>query len=268
MVDKRAFICSQTSDEKPILQEFPFASIAMATISNSGHGPNNEDAAGVFTFADRSGVSIVADGAGGLPAGAAASQQMINAIQQAARSFKKNNNKTAREVVIDSIFKANRRILNKKNGSGSTVAIVLFENNKVQPIYVGDSVIIITGQRGRIKYINFPHSPIGFLYRGGIGVSNPKQLAQFSHVVSNLLGTQEMFIELGSPFPLSKNDTVLVCSDGLSDIVETRNIVDLIRTGTLEQAANKLFNKINELITTKFLEHDDITFCLLRRNNQ
>lgn len=266
MVNKHTLICSQTSYDKPILQDFSFASVAMATISNSGHGPNNEDAAGVFAFTDQSGIAIVADGAGGLPAGGAASKQMINVINQAIKSLQSNNGTTPREIVIDSIFKANKKILNKKNGSGSTVAIALIENNKVQPIYVGDSVIIVTGQRGRIKYINFPHSPIGFLYRGGIGVSNPKQLAQFSHVVSNLLGTQEMFIELGSSISLSKHDTVLVCSDGLSDIIETRDIIELIRTGTLERAANRLFEKVKELIATKYLEHDDITFCLLRRN--
>lgn len=267
MVKKRALICPQSTSDAPLIHEFDFASVALATITNSGHGPNNEDAVAAFSIDKQAGLVAVADGAGGLPAGAAASLQSIEVINRATKSSKIKAAKSIRETVIESIFSANKKVLSKKNGSGSTLASVLLDKNKVQAIYVGDSIIIIAGQKGRIKYINFPHSPIGYLYRAGIGVNDPKQLAQFSHIVSNLLGTQEMFIEIGPTVPLNKNDTVLVCSDGLSDIMITKDIVELIRSGTLEQAATNLLDKIKHLIQSKYIEHDDITFCLARRNH-
>ena len=267
MVNNRAVICPQSTSEHPLLQQLAFASVAVATITNVGHGPNNEDAAAVFAIDQDKGIAAVADGAGGLPAGAAASQQIIDTINRASRSFKKKKALSLREAAIDCIFSANRKILRKKNGSGSTVAMMLVEKNKVQPIYVGDSILIVTGRHGKIKYINFPHSPIGYLYRGGIGVNDPKQLAALNHIVSNLLGTQEMYIEIGPLLTLNKKDTVLLCSDGLSDIMVTKDIVNLIRSGTLEQAASALLNKIKHITQSKFAEHDDITFCLLRRSD-
>lgn len=267
MVNDRALICPQATSEQPMLRELSFASVAVATVSNVGHGPNNEDATGAFEFDQRAGIAVVADGAGGLPAGAAASQYTIDLINRAAKSFKNKPMQSLREAAINSIYSANKKILNKKNGSGSTIAMTLVEKNKVQPVFVGDSIIIVTGQRGKIKYINFPHSPIGYLYRGGIGVNDPNQLAALRHIVSNLLGSQEMYIEIGPEVTLNKNDTVLLCSDGLSDIMVTRDIVKLIRAGTLEQAANELLAKIKHITQNKFAEHDDITFCLLRRNS-
>lgn len=266
MVNDRGLICPQSTSEKPLFQEFPFASVAIATVSNHGHGPNNEDAAAAFLFNLQSGIAVVADGAGGLPAGAATSSQIIKLLHREAKSFETDNDKSIRETALDCLFAANKKILNKKNGSGSTIALVLLEKNKVQPVFVGDSIIIVTGQRGKIKYINFPHSPIGYLYRGGIGIRDPKQLAAFNHIVSNLIGTQEMYVEVGPTISLNKNDTVLLCSDGLSDIMITKDIVNLIRSGTLEKAANSLLENIIHLTQNKYIEHDDITFCLLRRN--
>ena len=266
MVKHRSVICPLSSSEQPLLQELSFASVALATVSNVGHSPNNEDAAAVFAFDQETGIALLADGAGGLPAGAAASQHVIDTMQQTAKSFNKRKVRSLREAAIDSVFSANKKILNKKNGSGTTIAMMLIDKNKFQPLFVGDSILLVTDRQGKIKYINFPHSPIGYLYRGGIGVDDPNQLAAFTHIVSNLLGTQEMYIEIGPELPLNKTDTVLLCSDGLSDIMATKDIVDLIRSGTLQHAATNLLAEINRLIETRYAEHDDITFCLLRRN--
>ncbi len=51
------------------------------------------------------------------------------------------------------------------------------------------------------------------------------------HLVSNVVGTDDMRIELGPPLKLARYDTVLLASDGLLDNLYTDEIVELIRKG-------------------------------------
>ena len=60
------------------------------------------------------------------------------------------------------------------------------------------------------------------------------------HVVSNVIGSSEMKIEIGTSVELAPRDTVLVASDGVFDNLHVAETVEYIRKGRLTDAADRL----------------------------
>ena len=60
------------------------------------------------------------------------------------------------------------------------------------------------------------------------------------HLVSNMVGSSDMRIEVGSPILLASRDTALLATDGLFDNVHPDEIVEIVRAGPLERAAAAL----------------------------
>jgi serine/threonine protein phosphatase PrpC len=90
------------------------------------------------------------------------------------------------------------------------------------------------------------------------------------HLVSNLVGSAEMRIEVGSPLELAPLDTVLLASDGLFDNLLQPEIVDEIRVKPLEQVARTLAeaaaSRMDEPAQGQPSKPDDLTFLLYRRS--
>jgi serine/threonine protein phosphatase PrpC len=88
-------------------------------------------------------------------------------------------------------------------------------------------------------------------------------------VVSNLVGQNDMRIELGSTLALSDHDTVVLASDGLFDNLSPPEIVDIVRKGPLGEAANHLRDAAMGRMQAKEpgapSKPDDLTFLLYRR---
>lgn len=47
-------------------------------------------------------------------------------------------------------------------GAATTIAIIEYHAGTVRPYHVGDSMILVTGLRGRVHYQSVSHSPVGF----------------------------------------------------------------------------------------------------------
>jgi serine/threonine protein phosphatase PrpC len=88
------------------------------------------------------------------------------------------------------------------------------------------------------------------------------------HLVSNLLGTQDMRIELGATVALAPRDTVVLASDGLSDNLHLDEIVDCVRKGPLHQAVDELAalgkKRMEAPAEGSPSKPDDLTFIAIR----
>ena len=60
------------------------------------------------------------------------------------------------------------------------------------------------------------------------------------HLISNLVGSTDMRVEVRTDFSLSPHDTILLASDGLFDNVRLDEIVEIVRAGNPEVATRKL----------------------------
>jgi len=81
----------------------------------------NEDSCALIPFDSRSGILVVADGAGGLPSGGKASEITIAAMRSALRSAAKRQGEL-RSAVLDGIEAANRGVMGLGVGAATTLA--------------------------------------------------------------------------------------------------------------------------------------------------
>ena len=199
----------------------------------------NEDAAAVVPAAEHAAVLVVADGMGGSPAGQRASalavEEMVAALREAAP-----DEPNLRAAVLNGIENANRAICELGVGAASTLAVAEVWGDTVRPYHVGDSMILVVGQRGKVKLQTVSHSPVGYAVEAGLVERKEALFHEDLHLVSNLLGTPEMHIEMGPLLKLAPRDTVLVSSDGLTDNLHRDEIAGIIRKGPLADANGRL----------------------------
>jgi serine/threonine protein phosphatase PrpC len=228
----------------------------------------NEDAAAVVPAAEHAAVLVVADGMGGSPAGQRASalavEELVAALREAAP-----DEPNLRAAVLNGIENANRAICELGVGAASTLAVAEVWGDTVRPYHVGDSMILVVGQRGKVKLQTVSHSPVGYAVESGMLDAAEAMHHEDRHVVSNILGTPQMRIEVGSPVRLARYDTVLLATDGLLDNLHTEEIIARIRKGPLEQTLGALADDARRRMTApqpgEPSKPDDLTFVLYRR---
>ena len=121
----------------------------------------NEDTVAVIPWGPQACVLVVADGAGGLPAGKRASLAAVNAL---AASLEVALEKTMllRTAVLNGIEAANEAVRELGNGSATTLTVVTIEGALARSYQIGNSEALVVGQRGVVKLQTTAHSPTGF----------------------------------------------------------------------------------------------------------
>jgi serine/threonine protein phosphatase PrpC len=118
--------------------------------------------------------------------------------------------------------------------------LVEIRDRVVRPYHVGDSAILLVGQRGKLKFQTIAHSPIGYAVEAGLIDEKDAIHHDQRHVISNVIGSSEMRIEIGPAIQMAARDTLVLASDGLLDNLLPAEIVDLVRTGPLDKAVDQL----------------------------
>ena len=212
----------------------------------------------------------MADGMGGAACGAAASRVTIESLQKVLKDARPSEF-GYREAILNGIDAANNQIISLAVGAGSTVATVEIFNNTLRPYHVGDSQIVVVGQRGKVKLQTISHSPVGYAVEAGMLDEHEALHHDDRHVISNYLGYPEMRIEIGPSIPLSRYDTVLVASDGLTDNLQLPEKIEIIRKGKLNKISKELVTLCNRRMNKEDPGHpskpDDVSFVLFRRNS-
>jgi serine/threonine protein phosphatase PrpC len=227
----------------------------------------NEDAAAILSFGDDACVLMVADGMGGERAGDRASALAVRSMQEALAEAGRED-WDLRDAILNGIERANRAVRELGVGAASTLAAVEIRNGAMRPYHVGDSTILLVGQRGKLKLQTVAHSPVGFAIEAGFIDETEAMHHEERHIVSNTLGAPDMRIEVGSARRLAPRDTLLLASDGLSDNLHTEEIVERLRVGPLMKAANRLVadagHRMREPTPGQPSKPDDLTFVGFR----
>src|SRR5690606_15877549 len=246
---------------------FAGGSAAVFSARAPGKTSPNEDAAALLPIGSESGVIVIADGIGGGRLGEEAARATIRIVSEAI-SAALESGALLRTGIIDGIERANQAVLDLGVGAGTTIAAVEIQGKTARPYHVGDSVILATGQRGRVKWQSICHSPIGYAIEAGVLAEHEALLHEDRHLVSNVVGSARMRIDLGPLIELAPYDTVLLATDGLADNLRTEEIIDLVRKGPLESASELLIEKTRERMAGAGADEpskpDDLTFVLYR----
>jgi serine/threonine protein phosphatase PrpC len=226
----------------------------------------NEDAAALIPGDAGSAVVAVADGLGGLPSGNVASGL---ALQQLATNVSGRSGDAQREAVLTGIEAANAEVMANGQGGATTIAVVSISADTMRAYHAGDSMILVCGQRGKLKYQSVPHSPVGYAEASGMLDEDSAMFHEERHIVSNMVGTSDMRLEIGPVVSLALHDTVVLGSDGLFDNLFVGEIIELVRKGPLERAGRHLLQAARERMTFaddgRPHKPDDLSFILFRR---
>lgn len=227
----------------------------------------NEDAAALIPVDGDAGILVVADGLGGSPAGEQASclaiRQLVASIREAP-----GDDPSLRAAILNGIENANRAVSELGVGAATTLAVAEIRGHTVRPYHVGDSMILLVGQRGKIKLQTVSHSPVGYALEAGLLDETEAMHHAQRHVVSNVIGTPDMRIEVGSTIEMARYDTLLLASDGLFDNLHTDEIVQRIRKGPLERVMRTLADdcrlRMDSPKEGQPSKPDDLTFVAFR----
>ncbi|MBW2268243.1 MAG: serine/threonine-protein phosphatase [Deltaproteobacteria bacterium] len=226
----------------------------------------NQDAAAVVRIDDDTALLAVADGVGGERGGARAAELAVTTL--ALSVTRRQANASLRGAVLDGFEAANRAVRDSAGSGMTTLAALTVERRSVRPYHVGDSAVLLFGQRGRLKLQTVSHSPVGFALEAGILDEEEAMHHADRHVVSNVLGSPDMRIEIGAARRLAPHDTAVVASDGLFDNMHTEEIVEMARTGTPSEAASRLVDTARRRMQQDGADRpskpDDLTLVLFR----
>lgn len=244
---------------------------AVFSTRSPGKETANEDAAAIIPVPPDSAILAVADGLGGGPSGQHASGLALHSLEKSIQQAVAEG-AMLRTAILNGLEEANRAIHSLGIGAATTIAVVEVQQTSVRPYHVGDSMILIVGQRGKIKLQTTSHSPVGFAVEAGLLDRQEAMYHEDRHLVSNVIGTPEMKIEIGPTVRLAPRDTVLLASDGLFDNLHLEEIVQRVRKGELRAAAGRLAEDAMRRMTfpgeNQPSKPDDLTFVLFRSHPQ
>jgi protein phosphatase len=224
--------------------------LEVAAVSNIGRvRHNNQDA---FRIDVEHGVVIVADGMGGHKGGEVASRVAADAVL---RGLVANGDSAQAEpsamlgrlgrLVEEANFALFRAVAAapELHGMGTTLVAAVFRNGHIYHAHVGDSRLY-RWRGGLLEPLTRDHSLVQTLLDRG--VFETREQARAAGVGNNILTRglgveQKVEVELGSR-PLEPGDLYLLCSDGLSGMVDDETIADVLaeRGEDLDHAADAL----------------------------
>jgi len=228
----------------------------------------NEDTVAMIPYGPQAAVLIVADGAGGLPAGKRASLAAVTTLVESLQAAMVET-MLLRTAILNGIEMANAAVQDLGNGSATTLTVMTIEGLTVRPYHIGDSEALVVGQRGLIKLQTTAHSPTGFAVEAGFLDEKAALHHEYRHLVSNFLGTTDMRIDVGTEVELKPRDTILLASDGLMDNVHLEEIIERIRKGPLDDAVERVISLANRRMAGASAgqpsKPDDLSLILFRK---
>lgn len=221
----------------------------------------NEDAA--FMDEER-GVFAVADGMGGHLAGEVASAMAVDAVRRMAQE----HGAPGIAVLRDTVLSAHRAILERAqssracSGMGTTLSLLWQGGRYAYIAHVGDSRIYRM-RDGQLEQITQDHSLVAEMVRGGLITPEEARVHPRRNIITRALGTQGD----NTPDLLAADslpgDLWLLCSDGLTGMVEDAEIERVLAAQPLEQAADTLL-----CMALDAGGRDNVTLILYRNNGR
>lgn len=198
---------------------------------------------------------LVADGMGGHKAGDFASRRCAETIVE---QIRQSALKTPVGILEEAISKANDVLYRKSisdaeyEGMGTTVVAAVIAGHDMYVTNVGDSRLYVV--RDKIRQITEDHSLVEEMVRNGELEKKDARLHPNKNIITRAVGTNKFVVADYFEVPVEKGDIVLLCSDGLSNMIEDDEIFRIIRQSRddihssqvgLEQTGDSLIETAN-----------------------
>mgnify|MGYP002857239634 CR=1 FL=1 len=191
---------------------------------------------------------IVADGMGGYKGGEFASKC---AVETLVGEVNLSQARGSVRILRDAINVANSKVRyiagsdENYRGMGTTLVVAVFEKESMIVANVGDSRLYRIGKD--IRQITMDHSLVEEMVRMGQIERTDARLHPDKNIITRAIGVLDVVdIDFFEVEDLHVGDMILMCSDGLCNMVEDTEIAGIVRSGgTLEEKANRLITAAN-----------------------
>ncbi len=211
---------------------------------------NNEDA---YLINDELNLFVVCDGMGGHVGGELASSIAVNTVEEVlstieadpAAELPDDPIEATREKIRYAIRLAGKRIYEKAvaepdfKGMGTTALVLLVDNGNAFVAHVGDSRAYVV-RDDLIEQLTEDHSLVNEKIRAGVLTPNEAKNHKLRNIITRSLGYQEDVDVDIQVRAVRRNDTFMLCSDGLSNLVDTGEMGEVVRSMSPQAAARRL----------------------------
>ena len=191
---------------------------------------------------------VVADGMGGHQAGDYASKCTVEVM---IKEIAKSEGEDIERVLVKAIKAANREIIKEASsdehlkGMGTTVVAATVKEQMLYFANVGDSRLYLV--RGGLIQVTKDHSYVEEMVSLGLLNRGSKDYQMKKNYITRAIGTEPEVEPDFFEVALHEGDMILLCSDGLSNMVSDKEIYSIVSAkGTLSEKAWRLLQKAND----------------------
>jgi protein phosphatase len=219
----------------------------------------NEDS---YLVNDKIQLYVVADGMGGHAGGEFASKLAVSTVEEIIKGndvppaaqesyFHSDDGETEESKLKRAITQAGSVICQRAieepelRGMGTTATVLFLDDSRAYVAHVGDSRAYCVRDEGIIQ-ITEDHSLVNEQLKSGLITEEEAKTHQLKNIITRSVGVQEEVEVDTIVWEVRVNDTFVLCSDGLSNMIQNEEIGQYIIGATVEDAARKLVDLANE----------------------
>lgn len=236
----------------------PFQMIAAGASDVGRKREKNEDS---FVVDEKMGLAMVADGMGGHEGGEIASHMAVEIVTQILREFEADPDKTLSGKQSFKSFdhggklnyaiqEAGRRIFERAckdadlRGMGTTTVVILVADGRVYLGNVGDSRGYLL-REGVYRQLTQDHSYVSEQVRAGVISAEHAKTHRMRNVITRSVGFQADVDSDILQKPIKDGDIYLLCSDGLSNMVDDAEMKLILESHPPAEACKRLVDIAN-----------------------
>lgn len=188
---------------------------------------SNEDS---FLVDDERGLYAVADGVGGLPHGSLASRLAMQFFRAMIQNHEQCSTEDELRQVVHSVHKnivESGVLVGGENGIGTTFSAARLIGDKMMIAHVGDSSIYVKNGQGMNKISRSHTLGDELIEKHGPDAMNDMP-EHYMHTLTRCMGQDIDFSVDVETFTIKPGDSILICSDGVTNMVEEEIIESLM----------------------------------------
>jgi serine/threonine protein phosphatase PrpC len=226
--------------------------------TDKGQRPNNEDQFAVVDTRKRGmradGVLIIADGMGGRNFGEQAAAAAVETVEESLAEMldvREGGAVVMADALASALRKANARVYElssadeDRKGMGTTCVAAVIEGERLYVAHAGDSRAYLL-REGALRQLTADHSYVAEQVRAGAISEEGARKSRFRNIITRAVGIEPTLEAEVAEAEVQPGDTVLLCTDGLSNMVEEDDIArTLAQSASPQAAADKLVQMAN-----------------------
>lgn len=215
---------------------------------------SNQDSYAVGELPYGVGWAVVCDGMGGVGGGNIASSTAVKTISdQISSGWRPGmSSNSIRSLLQSALLAANINVFDMSKsveslaGMGTTVVAVMISDSVAHIVHVGDSRAYIIGSDKKIRLVTRDHSIVQNLIESGHLTEEEARTHPRKNVITRALGVADELDVDYDEIELDEDESVLLCTDGLTNYAETKEINDIFANAPFMEYPERLVELANK----------------------